>query len=176
MPAKPIPSNVPSAALEAYASQEPWSADRPGTVVVACSDGRLQANIDEFLERHLSITHYDRLYAPGGPGALVPGTGDYLRAVQFQAELAFLVKEHEIEDVVLVFHGAGRGGPARAVCADYRRKYAHRSAEELNTCHEQDARSALQATGLRWLPRVRVRVFRAEVMSDASVRFVELFP
>ncbi len=47
-----------------------WSADRPHTLVIACSDGRLQEQTDEFLHRQLGLSGFDRFYVPGGGGAL----------------------------------------------------------------------------------------------------------
>ena len=52
-----------------YVSERRWSEERPRVLVVACSDGRLQEAVDDFLQNHLGILDYDRLYAPGGPGA-----------------------------------------------------------------------------------------------------------
>jgi hypothetical protein len=41
-----------------------WSPDRPNTLVIACSDGRLQEATDEFLAHPLQVTSYDRFYGP----------------------------------------------------------------------------------------------------------------
>jgi hypothetical protein len=45
-----------------------WLPDRPSTLVVACSDGRLQYATDDFLARHLGVTRYDRFYVPACAG------------------------------------------------------------------------------------------------------------
>ena len=45
-----------------------WSPDRPNTLVIALSDGRLQEATDEFLAHHLHVMRYDRFYVPGGAG------------------------------------------------------------------------------------------------------------
>src|SRR4026209_2489832 len=59
-----------------------WLPDRPSTLVIACSDGRLQEATDEFLAHHLQVTRYDRFYVPGGAGALAASGRDFLRAQQ----------------------------------------------------------------------------------------------
>lgn len=60
-------TNLPdtSASQSVYLSERPWNAERPRVLVVACSDGRLQQNADDFLCNHLGISDYDRLYMPG---------------------------------------------------------------------------------------------------------------
>ena len=35
-----------------------WLPDRPNTLVIACSDGRLQEATDEFLAHHLQVALY----------------------------------------------------------------------------------------------------------------------
>src|SRR6187551_1717699 len=42
-----------------------WTEERPHTLVVACSDGRLQEATDTFLGRELGLTQFDRFYMPG---------------------------------------------------------------------------------------------------------------
>ncbi len=86
---------LPDAEVEThYVSTRVWQTARPRILIVACSDGRYQQSLDEFLNNHLDITHYDRLYAPGGPGALASSTLSYFRGEQFRQESAFLVDAH----------------------------------------------------------------------------------
>src|ERR1700710_1992926 len=115
-------NSKPTESLEApFVSRQPWGKDRPRILIIACSDGRYQQPLDDFLNQHLGITHYDRLYAPGGPGALAHSTLSYFRGEQFRQESAFLIDAHNLEEIILIFHGpVEQGGPLEATCADYR--------------------------------------------------------
>ena len=157
----------------AFTSLARWSPTRPGALVVACSDGRLQQCVDSFLEATLGITDYDRLLLPGGPGALVPGVSDFLRCEAHRGELAFLLRAHAVEQVVAIFHGPAAGGPAEAVCADYRRR--HRLLDAGDIARQQELDAVDLARVARHLSGARVSLFRAEVTRDARVAFVELF-
>lgn len=159
--------------IPVYISRKPWSSTRPRTLVVACSDGRLQESIDDFLEQHMGVLAYDRLYAPGGPGALAACGFELLRADQFRREFAFLMRAHGTEEVILLFHGAGEDGPENAVCAHYRRLLPQGSRQEIAQQQERDAEEVLRQ-GFLGLPQVRVHVYRAEVQPDSTVRFVDL--
>lgn len=161
------PTSVP------YMSRAPWNHARPGALVIACSDGRLQENLDDFLSGHLGITRYDRLYAPGGPGALASSGYEFLRSDAFARECQFLVEAHELEDVYLVFHGPAEDGPDDAVCADYRRLFPRHSATQIREEQEKDARGILQQ-GFGWKRPVRVHVYRCEVTGSGTVQFVKL--
>jgi len=68
-----------------------WEPERPHILVVACSDGRLQEATDAFLARALGVRQYDRLYVPGGGGALSASGREFIRAGQLRAECRFLV-------------------------------------------------------------------------------------
>jgi hypothetical protein len=95
-----------------------WQGTRPRLLVIACSDGRLQEATDDFLNRELGITHYDRLYIPGGAGALSPSGRDFLRAHQVRQECKYLVHLHGVAHLVALFHGPALNGPKEALCAD----------------------------------------------------------
>ena len=156
-----------------YASRLPWNDERPRILVIACSDGRLQENVDDFLQNHLGITRYDRLYTPGGPGALAMSGVEFLRAEQFRRECEFLVAAHRVEEVFLIFHGPAEGGPDAASCADYRRKFPRQSSEELRDQQERDAAELLRR-GFGWHDPVRVHIWRCEVTAGEGVQFVNL--
>ena len=141
--------------------------------MIACSDGRLQENLDDFLRGHLSISRYDRLYAPGGPGALAASGMEYLRSDNFKRECHFLVEAHDIEEVLLVFHGPAENGPDEAICADYRRIFPRLSAAQIRTEQEKDVVEILSG-GFGWRRRVHVRVFRCEVNAEGAIHFVDL--
>jgi hypothetical protein len=155
-----------------FVSIVPWGVERPETLVIACSDGRLRGNLDDFLQNHLGIAHYDRLYLPGGPGGMAGGGAEYMRAAQMVQECEFLIRSHGTSDVVLVFHGATEDGPEEAVCADYRRKFAAHAA---HAAEMQGADlKALLGTVLFGPGRPRVRAFRADVDALLHVRFTPM--
>lgn len=157
----------------AYTSQAQWSPERPRVLVACCSDGRLQGAIDEFLQNHLGVHHYDRFYAPGGPGALTPGGYEFLRATQYRDDLAFLVRMHKVEELLLLFHGSAVGGPDEATCAHYKRVLPGASASAVREQQAQDlADLRMYLDGLRIT--ARIRAFRAEVLADKRVQFVTM--
>lgn len=147
-----------------------WAPERPQTLVVACSDGRLQAPTDHYL-RGRGITEYDRLYLPGGPGALAGNWREMLRAARHVQELRFLLEVHDVRRVILLFHGAAPGGPPEAECADYRRAMPHARPEDLVAAQLRDAADVARR-GLEGFA-IEVELVRAEVMPDLHVRFVE---
>lgn len=157
-----------------FSTRAEWRIERPRTLVVACSDGRLQMQVDEFLSEGLGVTEYDRLYLPGGPGALATSGMDYSRAERAIAELTFLLDAHRIEDVLLLFHGPAQGGPQDAVCADYMRKLGHNDAAKVRQQQEEDAGEALRrAFGFR---RLSVRTLFLEVRADRRLDVIEYDP
>ena len=156
-----------------YTSKSQWTPERPRVLVACCSDGRLQEAIDEFLQTHLGVRDYDRFYAPGGPGALTPGGYEFLRATQYRDDLAFLVRAHGVEELLLIFHGAAPDGPAEATCAHYKRVHPGLSAAAVREQQGQDlADLRMYLEGLRL--SVRVRAYRAEVRADRRVQFVPM--
>src|SRR5271166_6231909 len=129
-----------------FVSTNAWHSRRPHILIIACSDGRYQQSLDEFLDSHLGIQHYDRLYAPGGPGALASSTLSYFRGEQFRQESAFLVDAHGLEEIIFIFHGPmNKEGPQEATCADYRRKMYGASTVEIQRQQEADLQEAVKA-------------------------------
>ena len=157
----------------AYTSSARWNVERPRILVACCSDGRLQESIDEFLQNHLSIRDYDRFYAPGGPAALTPGGYEFLRATQYRDDLAFLIRVHKVEELLLIFHGAAPDGPAEATCAHYHRVLPGAGPAAVRDQQFQDlADLRMYLSGLHLA--ARVRAYRAEVMADLRVQFVPM--
>ena len=156
-----------------YTSKAQWTPERPRVLVSCCSDGRLQEAVDEFLHTHLNIRAYDRFYAPGGPGALTPGGYEFLRATQYRDDLAFLVRAHKVEELLLIFHGSAPGGPDEATCAYYKRVLPGAGADAVREQQGRDlADLRMYLDGLRLV--VRTRAFRAEVLTDRRVQFVPM--
>jgi hypothetical protein len=156
---------------QVYSTPSPWNSQRPQTLVIACSDGRLQENLDAFLHRSLGITHYDRLYAPGGGGVLAPGGYEHMRADHFCQECRFLLRAHSVKDLLLIFHGPAEDGPDEAACADYRRKMPGASMAELRRQQDEDARAA---RAIDWGIAVQVQAYRCEVTASQAVQFVPM--
>ena len=150
-----------------------WDATRPHILVIACSDGRQQEPTDEFLKNSLGIRQYDRLYIAGGGGALSASGKDYLRAQQLRRECRFLVDVHEIEKIVLLFHGPSSNGPADAMCADYRRKLPQLPVSSLRDQQQRDAHDLMQRRD-EWAGKARVRIYRCETTGDGGLEFVPL--
>ena len=150
-----------------------WSPERPNTLVIACSDGRLQEATDHFLAHHLHVTRYDRFYVPGGGGALSSSGRDFLRAQQLRRECRYLIELHQVRQVVMLFHGPTSDGPLAAACADYRRKLPWATVTQLRGRQEQDAEE-LGRTREDWAGAAEVLMYRCEVDSRGGIRFADL--
>jgi hypothetical protein len=147
-----------------------WTFDRPHTLVVACSDGRLQEATDEFLHSHLGLAQFDRFYVPGGGGALSASDREVFRAQHLRGECRYLIELHQVKQVILLFHGPSVDGPAEAVCADYRRKLPWASPELLRQRQARDAVELLQLR-VEWTAGAAVDVYRCEVGATGAVTF-----
>jgi len=158
-----------------YVTDATWRAQRPGALVVCCSDGRLQVSVDEFLHNILAIEDYDRLYMPGGAGALSTIGYEYTRANQYRAELQFLLKAHSFGRIVLLFHGAAPDGPEESVCAHYKRLMPTAGYQQRTARHVEDRDDAARYI-LGISPEMQIDAYRAEVTAEQHVRFVELGP
>jgi hypothetical protein len=152
-----------------------WDPNRPHTLVVACSDGRLQDATDAFLSHELGLIHFDRFYMPGGGGALASSGRDFLRAQQLKRECAYLVELHEVSRIVLLFHGPAEDGPADSVCADYRRKLPWASPAMLRDRQRQDAAELILHHN-DWAGSAEVTAYSCEVDYSHHVHFVPLDP
>jgi hypothetical protein len=155
-----------------FVARDPWNPARPGVLVIACSDGRLQEAVDEFLTGE-GVHHYDRLYVPGGPGALASSGVSFIRADQFRRECAFLIEAHGVSDVYLIFHGPAGDGPVVATCADYRQKFPDWSAAQIRLQQEHDAEEVIR-NGFGWNVSPRMHPYRCEVTAAGAVQFVSL--
>ena len=150
-----------------------WSAERPCTLVVACSDGRLQQATDAFLERELGLTQFDRFYVPGGGGALAASGRDFIRAQQLRRECAYLIDLHSVTRVVLLYHGPATSGPPGAVCADYRRKMPWASPDIVRARQVQDSAELIERRA-EWAGEATVVSYCCEVHADGEIQFRKL--
>ena len=156
-----------------YVSAKLWSLERPHILIICCSDGRYQEAIDEFLNAHLGINDYDRVFIPGGPAALATSALELGRTHQFRKEVTFLIQAHGVEETILIFHGRAEDGPGNAVCADYRRVMPRATPSEIARRQEEDYAEAKREV-FASMHGVRVRCFRAEVGADERVQFVPM--
>jgi hypothetical protein len=148
-----------------------WSADRPHTLVIACSDGRLQEQTDAFLTHHLGLAGFDRFYVPGGGGALASSGRDFLRADQLRKECAYLIQLHEVTRVILLFHGPAANGPPHAMCADYKRKFPWSAPASVREQQERDAIDLIQSSD-QWAGNAKVSAYLVEIDESHHVDFV----
>lgn len=149
-----------------------WNENRPHILVVACSDGRLQLAVDEFLDTNLGVTSYDRLLLPGGPGALAASGVEHVRANAHKNEMKFLLDVHEIEEVILLFHGPALGGPDLALCADYARALGTRDREKVMAAQREDFAELKKFFESH--TAIKLQAYRAQVDADHRVEFVEM--
>jgi hypothetical protein len=150
----------PDLPLAVFTSLERWHPERIGALALYCSDGRWGEAFDEFCHKHLQIPRYDRWAVPGGPAWLVPhlavqtdekshsdGPGQHETT---RKQLDFLVKVHELEQMVLITHYG---------CAYYGHRL-QRSARECLAAQTEDVRTG--ANLLRsWYPGMRVEAYLA---------------
>ena len=159
--------------METFALGMQWEPDRPRILVAACSDGRLQEATDRFLARALGVRQYDRLYLPGGGGALAASGADFMRAAAVRRECRFLIEAHGVEHLILLFHGPAAGGPAEAICADYRRKHSWQRPEQVRAQQEADVRDLLSRRS-EFAGGAQLSAYRFDVSATGALQVVAL--
>jgi carbonic anhydrase len=141
--------------MGAYVSSQPWSPERPETLVVCCSDGRYHQHIEEFVRARVS-ERADLFVVPGGPAAIDPWSSSFDQARVFEESLRLFLSQHEISAVWLIAHQG---------CGFYRAKYGLLSEEELAPRQIQDlsrARERLRALA----PQLEVRLWMAALEGE----------
>jgi hypothetical protein len=88
-----------------YRSPVPYETARINAAAVYCSDGRIGDHMDEFLHQGLALPRYDRVACPGGPVALAGRLLAFWESRGVLDQLHFLVRVHEVRQVVLIAHG-----------------------------------------------------------------------
>jgi hypothetical protein len=140
----------PELPLSVFASTERWHEERIRALALYCSDGRWGEAFDEFCQNHLLIPRYDRWAVPGGPAWLVPRDEQLSFFTAAREQVDFLVKVHELEQIVLITHFG---------CAYYHQR-CQKSPEESLPIQVEDVRTA--ANTLRgWYPSMRVDAYLA---------------
>ncbi|MBK8914130.1 MAG: hypothetical protein IPM64_05915 [Phycisphaerales bacterium] len=87
-----------------YECRVPYEGARIHAAAVYCSDGRVGAHFDEFLQQGLMLPRYDRVALPGGPACLAGHPQAHLEEQGVIDELKFLVEAHALKRVVLIAH------------------------------------------------------------------------
>jgi hypothetical protein len=101
-PAGTAPARRPQG--ETYESRIPYEAERIRAAAIYCSDGRIGDHVDDFLHNGLGLPRYDRLACPGGPVALAGRLGSFWECQSVGEQLRFLLRVHEVKQVVLIAH------------------------------------------------------------------------
>jgi hypothetical protein len=137
---------------EAYRSEAAWRDQRPAVLVIACSDGRFEAALDEFCARALGLTGYDRFFVPGGIQIL--RLGSLLPKFEWAGRrfLRFLVDAHGLERVICVTHEG---------CAWYRKPpWGPDAMLDLQSRQRRDLTEVIRDLGALW-PALKVEGYHA---------------
>lgn len=145
-----------------YESPTPYEQSRIHAAAIYCSDGRVGEQIDEFLHQGLGLPRYDRLAIPGGPACLSGNLATFLEGRALEDALRFLIRVHDLRQVVLIAHDS---------CAYYRDRLG--VAESLVTTEQrQDLEKAARAVR-RLNDALGVKGFLAHT-TGARIRFEPL--
>lgn len=87
-----------------YESSIPFRSHRVPVAAVYCSDGRFGEQFDEFLDHLVGSVLCDRLAVPGGPASLGLGSQGPEESRGVEAQLEFLVRAHDLRQVILIAH------------------------------------------------------------------------
>jgi hypothetical protein len=87
-----------------FASPRPLGGPTIRAAAVYCSDGRFAPHFEAFLEHTLEGDLCDRLAVPGGPACLREAPALPEDSQGGREQLAFLVRAHRVERVILIAH------------------------------------------------------------------------
>ena len=132
-----------------YRAHLPWSAERPQTLVVCCSDGRWHAHVEEFVAHEVS-DRADMYAVPGGPATVDPWNSNFDEARVFEQAMNVFVRHHDLHEVWLIAHEG---------CAYYRARHPHFSDAELRKKQLEDLQRASNLLVERYPSLVTRRVF-----------------
>lgn len=127
--------------VETYVASEPFSAARPDTLVVYCSDGRWHEQIEEFIRAQCS-ERSDVYAVPGGPAGFSLWGSTLGEAKASEQAIRFLREHHQLEAAWLIAHEG---------CAYYRTKYGPLEAGYIRQ-RQLDDLSRARDTVHRWFP------------------------
>jgi hypothetical protein len=121
----------------------------------------------------MGLAQFDRFYVPGGGGALTSSGRDFVRSRELRKECAYLISLHDVQHVILVFHGPAANGPVEALCADYRRKLPYATPPYIGERQRMDALELIEIKS-SWAGKAEVSAFRCEVDRSGQANFVVL--
>ena len=135
-----------------FHAQRLWSAERPSTLVVCCSDGRWHAQIEEFVEHEVD-ERADLFAVPGGAAVVDPWNSSFDEARVFEGAMRVFAEHHDLRAVWVISH---------ADCAYY--KLRHPELDEAGRLARQRA-DLVQAAGIlqQRHPRFEVRCVHARL-------------
>jgi hypothetical protein len=145
-----------------FVSPTPWSEERPRALVVCCSDGRLHAQVEEYL-RAGGLDRADLYAVPGGPAGFDVWSSSVAENWSLDQSMRLLVEHHALEAIWLIAHEG---------CAYYRLRNAMRSASEIAALQKRDLVIARSKVLDRY-PHLAVTSVYASV-SEGRVRFMPL--
>ena len=138
-----------------FVASDPWSPQRPETLVVCCSDGRWHAQIEEFVREEVS-ERADLYAVPGGPAGFDLWSSSFDEAKVAEKALRFLAEQHELESIWLIAHQD---------CAHYRAKYGPLDETYIYRRQVEDMARVSESIH-RWYPRLFVRKVYASLERD----------
>jgi hypothetical protein len=147
--------------MNSYTSHLPWANQFSATLLIACSDGRFEAQLDSFCKESLGLRSCDRFLVPGGIAGL------QILSECFYADrerITLLVTHHAIRRIICVAH---------EYCGYYRERYP--GVEDLLPRQLQDLRTAEKSLRY-WFGGVSVELVYARVRQDRQVQFGRVTP
>jgi hypothetical protein len=141
-----------------FTAATPWSPQRPGAMVVCCSDGRWHSQIEEFIRTFVS-DRPDLYVVPGGPAGLSTWNSSFDEARAAEKSFRFLAEQHQLQAVWLIAH---------ADCAYYRTKYQPHANDFIIRRQWEDMKRAAETIG-RWYPQMAVHQIFARCQGDRVV-------
>jgi hypothetical protein len=160
--AKSQRANVELPSAGAFIAAEPFSAARPDTLVVYCSDGRWHVQIEEFIRAQCS-DRADVYAVPGGPAGFNLWGSTLGEAKVSEQAIRFLRDHHRLESAWLIAHEG---------CAYYRTKYGPLEAKYIRQRQLEDLGRARDAIR-RWFPELIVNNVYA-FLDAGRVAFAQL--
>lgn len=138
-----------------FTATAPWNGQRPGALVVCCSDGRWHTQVEEFIRTFVS-DRPDLYVVPGGPAGLCVWSSSIDEAHVAERSFRFLAEQHQLQSVWLIAHED---------CAYYRTKYQPHNREFIIRRQFEDVKRAAD-TIAHWYPQIEVRQVFAQLRGD----------
>ena len=144
-----------------YTSHSPWANRYSETLLIACSDGRLEVHLENFCKEYLGSGSCDRFLVPGGIAGLQILSECFYAD---QTRITLLVTHHAIRKIICVAHEG---------CGYYRERYP--GVNDLLPRQLEDLRRAGESLRY-WFGGVNVELVYARLTQDQHVQFVRVSP